>query len=176
MIGRRGIALLAGAVLGLSLAACASDGEKNVDIVGVGPNTITVPAGRFVMGSSAEQREYAYQLDEIAQGNPRSRAQQIYAGELDPVWEEVPAYEIMRTPVTNAQYAEFVEATGHPAPDVDRETWLSYRLRLPFEETRRFAWTDGAPPEGRGDHPVVLVDYEDVQAFAAWLSAETGRT
>lgn len=176
MIGRRGIALLAGAVLGLSLAACASDGEKNVDIVGVGPNTITVPAGRFVMGSSAEQREYAYQLDEIAQGNPRSRAQQIYAGELDPVWEEVPAFEIMRTPVTNAQYAEFVEATGHPAPDVDRETWLSYRLRLPFEETRRFAWTDGAPPEGRGDHPVVLVDYEDVQAFAAWLSAETGRT
>lgn len=160
----------------LLLAACASDNEESVDIVGVGPATVEVPAGRFVMGSSQEQREYAYQLDEIAYGDPRSRAQQVYANELEPTWKQLPAFEITATPITNAQYAEFVEATGHRAPDVDQETWLSYRQRLPYAETRRFAWSDGSPPEGRGDHPVVLVDYEDVQAFAAWLSAETGRT
>lgn len=171
MAGVRGL-FLAG-LAALSLAACETTMQEEG---GAAPETVSVPAGRFVQGSSAQQREYAYQIDEQAYGDNRTRAQQAYANEMEPAWVELPAFEITATPITNAQYAAFVEATGHPAPDVDQETWLSYRPRLPFAATRRFAWVDGVPPEGRADHPVVLVDYEDVQAYAAWLSAETGRS
>lgn len=167
--------LLPAAFLALALSAC----ETMDSMVGsevAAPETIGIPAGRFVQGSSPEQREYAYQLDEIAYGHSRTREKGWYANELDPVWVELPAYEITRTPITNDQYAAFIEATGHPAPDVDRETWLSYRLVHNYADTRSYAWSGGNPPEGRNDHPVVLVSYADAQAYAAWLSAETGRT
>ena len=80
------------------------------------------------------------------------------------------------TPITNDQYAVFVRATGHPVPDMDRETWDGYGLIHDFEATRRFSWDGDAPPEGRGDHPVVLVAHADAVAYADWLSAETGET
>ena len=171
---------LRSAILAGCLALVASGCETVDSVTGGGgavvPDTVTVPAGNFVQGSSPEQREYAYELDEIAYGDDRRRVQQVYANELEPSWVQLPAFEITETPITNAQYAAFVEAAGHPAPDVSQETWLSYRQRLPYAATRRFAWEDGAPPEDREDHPVVLVDYADAQAYAAWLSEETGRT
>ena len=45
-----------------------------------------------------------------------------------------------------------------------------------FDATRRFAWAGNTPPDGRGDHPVVLVAHADAVAYADWLSAETGET
>ncbi len=59
----------------------------------------------------------------------------------------LPAYCLARTPVTNAQYKAFVDATGHPAP---------------------FHWRDGGIPYRKEDHPVVHVSYEDAQAFCKW--------
>ena len=56
---------------------------------------------------------------------------------------------IARFPVTNAEYAEFVRATGHKPP---RD------------------WKDGAVPEGRGQHPVVNVSYDDAVAYCTWLT------
>ena len=50
------------------------------------------------------------------------------------------AFEIMENLVTNADYARFVAASGHPAPDVDAATWASYGLVHPYDSTRRFAW------------------------------------
>ncbi len=171
---RLGRAFLAGLVA-LSLSACASTTEEMEESGVAAPETVTIPAGRFVQGSSAEQREYAYQLDELAYGHTRTRDKGWYDNELEPVWVELPAYAITRSPITNAQYAAFVEASGHPAPEVDQATWLSYRLRYGYGATRPYAWSEGLPPEGREDHPVVLVDYEDAQAYAAWLSEATGR-
>jgi len=87
---------------------------------------------------------------------------------------ELEPYQITVTPVTNRQYAVFVRDTGHPAPDVDPTTWQSYGLIHPYARTRRHAWTGGALPPGREDHPVVLVSQADAQAYAAWLSRRTG--
>ncbi len=62
-------------------------------------------------------------------------------------------YAIDETPVTNAQFAEFLAATGyHPRHS---EHFLDH-------------WQNGRPPAGKEDHPVVYVDLDDAGAYAAW--------
>ncbi len=140
------------------------------------PATIVVPAGPFIAGSDRAERELAYRLDELAYGHSITREQRWYEGERARGRVELAGFAIMRTLVTNADYARFVAATGRPAPDVDAATWASYGLIHPYARTRRHAWVEGRPPRGREDHPVVLVSHADALAYAAWLSAQTGQT
>jgi formylglycine-generating enzyme required for sulfatase activity/serine/threonine protein kinase len=49
--------------------------------------------------------------------------------------------------VSNARYAAFVKATGHPPPR---------------------HWRGGKPPAGKESHPVVFVSLTDAQAYAKW--------
>lgn len=62
-------------------------------------------------------------------------------------------FAIDLTPVTNAQFARFLQATG-------------YRPRHPDNFLK--PWRNGAPPQGLEDHPVVYVSLEDARAYAAW--------
>jgi formylglycine-generating enzyme required for sulfatase activity len=63
-------------------------------------------------------------------------------------------YEIGRYPVTNAEYAAFVEASGYDAPR---------------------HWDGGRVPEGLTDHPVVYVTWRDALAYVMWLAERTGQ-
>ena len=54
-----------------------------------------------------------------------------------------------RTSVTNAQYAEFIAATGHPAPS---------------------NWIDGSYPAGEEEFPVNYVSAADAEAYCEWLT------
>lgn len=98
------------------------------------PEMVTVPAGHFWMGSDKR-------VDREARDNetPQHR---LY----------LPAYAIGKYPVTNDEYAAFLDATGHGTP-------------LEWAERR-----------AKGDHPVVGVSWNDALAYCRWLSAETGRT
>lgn len=60
---------------------------------------------------------------------------------------------VKRTPVTNAEYAEYLAATGAEAPS---------------------NWTDGTYPESEEKFPVNYVSYEDAQAYCAWLTEQDG--
>ena len=60
---------------------------------------------------------------------------------------------IKRTPVTNAEYAEYLAATGAEAPS---------------------NWADGTYPEGEEKFPVNYVSYEDAQSYCAWLTEKDG--
>lgn len=62
-------------------------------------------------------------------------------------------YAIDETPVTNSQFAEFLKASGYRPKHA--ENFLRH-------------WTDGRPPAGKEDHPVVYVDLDDARAYAAW--------
>lgn len=62
------------------------------------------------------------------------------------------AFWIDRTPVTNAEYARFVAATGHAAP----RHWQGATT----------------PPAELADHPVVWVTWHDVQAYAEWAELQ----
>ncbi len=61
------------------------------------------------------------------------------------------AFYIARYPVTNAEYKKFVDATKQRAPK---------------------HWSDGKIPVGKDNHPVVYVDWDDVQAYCRWLTAK----
>jgi formylglycine-generating enzyme required for sulfatase activity len=65
-----------------------------------------------------------------------------------------------RWPVTNAEYKKFVDATGYPVPNY-HVSWCDTRGYNWDSETRMY-------PEGKADHPVVLVTWEDAMAYAAW--------
>lgn len=66
-----------------------------------------------------------------------------YGPSNEPVW--LPTYYIDVYPVSNAEYARFLAATGHDAPR---------------------HWKDGQPPPGKDDHPVVFVTWKDANAYA----------
>jgi formylglycine-generating enzyme required for sulfatase activity len=65
----------------------------------------------------------------------------------------IPDMAIDIYPVTNAQYYEFLRASGY-AP-AEKYLFLKH-------------WKDGRPPEGKENHPVVYVDLNDARAYAKW--------
>lgn len=159
---------MAGAVLLVATVQADADTVRNI------PSVVSVPAGAFVFGSDRTQREAGYLLDEAAYGHSITRTQQWYEYEHRSQEASTSDFAITRTPITNAQYQAFIDATGHTAPNVAPAVWAGYRLVHPYERTRRHAWEGGRFPEGREAHPVVLVAYEDAVAYADWLSSVSG--
>jgi formylglycine-generating enzyme required for sulfatase activity len=62
-------------------------------------------------------------------------------------------YAIDITPVTNAEFHTFLQAT---------------KYRPKHEENFLKHWRGGPPPVEKADHPVVYVDLEDARAYARW--------
>ena len=60
---------------------------------------------------------------------------------------------VKRTPVTNQEYAAFINATGTQAPS---------------------NWTNGTYPRGEDNYPVNYVSYADAEAYCAWLTKQDG--
>src|SRR3954454_16517799 len=102
---------------------------------------------------------------------------------------ELAPFSIGRHTVTNAEFAAFVEATGHRTEAEEFGCSFVFAGLLPagFPPTRAVAgapwWrlaegADWAHPEGaqsaiedRPDHPVVHVSWNDASAFCAWAGA-----
>ncbi|WP_282609929.1 SUMF1/EgtB/PvdO family nonheme iron enzyme [Pelagibius sp. Alg239-R121] len=162
---------LPGALLALVLSACQQSQADSFS-----PPTIDVPAGRFIAGSDAAERELGYRLDESAYGHSVTRQNGWYDRERPRGEKTLHGFAITQSTITNAQYAAFVRDTGHRAPEVTPETWSGYGLIHPYERTRRHAWRNENPPVGRENHPVVLVSHADAQAYAAWLSRKSGKS
>jgi len=101
------------------------------------PEMILIPAGEFIMGSDPRGAEFA-----PADEQPRHTL-------------SLPAYYLAKTPVTNRQYLDFVQATGYQPP--------AY-------------WAGGTFPEGQPDYPVVGVSWYDALAYCRWLASVTGKS
>ena len=131
---------------------------------------VTIPAGEFWMGSTPEEREYGYRLDEALHGSTVARRQGWFEVETRQRLD-LPAYRIDRHLVTHADYARFVAETGHRAPFVSEAVWRGYRLVHGYGRVLKFLWHDGRPPVGREQHPVVLVSHADAVTYCAWRGA-----
>jgi formylglycine-generating enzyme required for sulfatase activity len=101
------------------------------------PEMVDIEGGDFWMGSVPER-------DRLA----RDDEQPVHRVYLHP-------YCISRTPITNRQYAQFVQATGHQPPS----HWHS----------------DRRPPPELEEHPVVYVSWDDAKKYCEWLCNESGR-
>ncbi|GAP18524.1 bifunctional serine/threonine-protein kinase/formylglycine-generating enzyme family protein [Levilinea saccharolytica] len=64
-------------------------------------------------------------------------------------------YWIGKYPVTNRQYQVFVQQTGQKPPE---------------------HWSKGVIPQGKENHPVVKVSWEEARAFCAWASKVSGQS
>lgn len=96
-----------------------------------GSTLVRIPAGDYEMGDGEEN--YC----------PKHRV------ELSEYWIGVNC-------VTNRQYARFMAATKHHAPDQD--SWS--------------VWKNGACPADKLDHPVVCVSWYDCAVYARWAGLE----
>jgi formylglycine-generating enzyme required for sulfatase activity len=133
-------------------------------------NLIALAGGRFIMDTDGQ-----YGYSEEGEGP---------AHEVD-----LSPFSIARYPVTNTEFAAFVEATGHRT-DAERFGWsFVFAGFLPedFPATRAVIgvpwWrqvegADWAHPIGprsaiddRADHPVVHVSWDDAGAFCAWTGS-----
>jgi sulfatase modifying factor 1 len=133
------------------------------------PDLIALPRGPFTMGTDA------------LEGFPADGEGPARIVTLSP-------FRIAPTTVTNAQFTEFVRATGHitqaeaagssyvfylQVPPVIRDTIRSHPHGLPWWlEVADACWQR---PEGPGshirdrmDHPVVHVSWHDAQAYCRW--------
>ena len=72
----------------------------------------------------------------------------------------VEGFHIDRYPVTQAEYKRFIDATGHRVPCYDVE----------WAEPQGYNWDRRlrVHPDGKMNHPVVLVTWEDALAYAIW--------
>ncbi len=139
---------------------------------------LRIPGGTFRMGSDRHYPEEA----------------PVHSVSVDGFWMD-------RTPITNRQFREFVEATGFVtfaeiAPDPkDYPGALPHMLRAgslvftppdhPVERSNSANWwqfkfgANWRRPYGKGssirgldDHPVVHVVYQDAEAFARWAGKD----
>jgi formylglycine-generating enzyme required for sulfatase activity len=111
------------------------------------PDTVLVPAGPFWMGSSDS--------DPHAKDSEKPRHE-----------SHLLEYHIGRFPVTNVEYKSFLEA--NPQYRIPFSNEMDDRLYNWDNESRSF------PPD-KGDHPVVLVSWNDAIAYCSWLSQVTGK-
>ncbi len=119
------------------------------------PELALVPPGQFQMGSAPD------------------------APELEPGRGESPParlsfarpFMISSREITNGEYRRFVEATGAKSAAGCR-VWSGGQW---IQDPDR-SWRDpGFAAAPRDDEPVVCVSWDDAQAFAEWLAAESGK-
>src|SRR5580765_918182 len=111
------------------------------------PELALVPAGEFLMGTEdAEEDE-----------RPAHRVH------LDD-------FLIAVQPVTQAEYARFVQETGYPEPAIyDLPLVVTAggpeREKTCREAAEPYVWIDAEPPVDRLDHPVTLIRWDDAIAY-----------
>ncbi|MDX1520802.1 MAG: formylglycine-generating enzyme family protein [Anaerolineae bacterium] len=104
------------------------------------PETILIPGGPFLMGCHPADN---IPLAETPQHEVR-----------------LGTYEIGKYPVTNAQYAAFVQQNQEHTPT--KAGWQK-KNNVPV------------PPQDKLDHPVVRVTWYDAVAYCRWLTKQTNR-
>lgn len=113
------------------------------------PDMVSIPAGRFAMGSSGN--EPGHQASEGPQREVR-----------------VAAFAIGRFAVTRRQWAVFVAATNRT--EQRGCEWAGF----PRDASARASWRSLGFAQD-DSHPVVCVSWNDAQAYARWLSERTGQ-
>jgi formylglycine-generating enzyme required for sulfatase activity len=172
-----GLAVMLAAGFGV-LAALGVDWDS---LLAPADDMVLLPGGAFEMGSSEPRYPEGTNVPVCTDGRCGGLdSLPVHTVELDPFW-------IDRTPVTNAQFARFVKAKKYVTlaeRSFDGLVAGSFVFRPPAEvvslKDHRQWWVyvpgaDWRHPEGPGsdingrdNHPVVQIAWEDAAAYAEW--------
>lgn len=157
---------------------------QDVSDVCADPRFLAVPAGDFIAGSDRPERDLGYAVSgrgaatskaDVARVTARLREQRWFEWEEARGTESLDVTCLQRRPVTNAEYLTFVQDTGHRVPFISKADYQTQGfLHHPYSRVEGYLWRDGQPPTGERDHPVVLVSYADISAYARWLGERDG--
>ena len=114
------------------------------------PEMVVIPAGSYRMGSPSHEQwrdEDEGPVREVTIAAP---------------------FAIGRHEVTVAEFGRFVDETGYSAA-----SWCWTSENGKWESRNGRGWRNPGFDQG-GRHPVACVSWEDAQAYAAWLSRQTG--
>jgi formylglycine-generating enzyme required for sulfatase activity len=108
----------------------------------------------------------AGQVKVITDENWKNRYSPDYKSELTTQIFEVTAFEIAKYPLTNGQFAKFVEADGYN----QRQWWTDdgWQSKEQHGWTTPLFWHDAK--FNKPDYPVVGVSWYEAAAFCKWLS------
>lgn len=137
------------------------------------PVMVVVPAGSFVMGSTEEER-----TREKVPAPPKVPFDfaKFEQPRREVVFEK--PFAIGKYEVSRGEYARFVADTDFPTGP---KCWAWDSTSDNYDEMAGWvvqegkSWRDPGFPQ-TDDHPVVCVDFAEVNAFAAWMSERTGET
>lgn len=142
--------------------------------------TVYIPPGEFLMGSTPEEKLWATGIEGGAQAGTERES---YEGEQPRKMRVKDGFWMGRTEVTVGQFRRFVDETRY-VTDAERPgghtqcfnpKWTSYNLTTkvthPWEPMTGKSWRDpNFQFPLRDDFPVVCVSWADGRAFAAWLT------
>jgi formylglycine-generating enzyme required for sulfatase activity len=150
----------------LALAACAPAdrepraGETRTNTIGM--ELARIPAGEFEQGSP---------LTEPGRAENEGPMRRVRITR---------DFEIGVHEVTNGQFRAFVEATGY-VTEAERDVAGGFGIDFESGRVVQMSGIDWRNPGFPGftpgdDHPVILVSWNDAEAFCRWLSEREGRT
>lgn len=169
----------------ISLTAISQPATRHVDLGnGVSMELVEIPPGKFMMGSTLEEKIWATGWEggaEPGPGLPGTGERESYEGEKPQLVHIKNGFWMGRTEVTVAQFRRFVEETGYVS-DAEKpggETWVfdqNWKIKgtwppYPWNPMKGKSWRDpnfGFPL--RDVYPVVCVSYNDDNAFCEWLT------
>ncbi len=125
---------------------------------------VWIPAGTFRMGSAASSEEISRRFGGEARFYGIEHPQHTVT--------LTKGYWLGRYPVLNEQWEPFIKATGYRT-QAEREGWgLGYDRKIGHSnKTEGLTWREpGYPIQPR--QPVVMVSWDDAQAFLRWLSGK----
>ena len=150
----------------------ADDNYEKKDPVcpGIDKNYIKIPSGKFISGSSKEEKEAASIIPNLENREPETHE------------KELQEFEISKKLVTQSEFRLFVRWTGHRSPSITINEWelqkKDFDFATPpsftFDLIEGFIWNGTRYPEGLASHPVVLVSRKDAEKYAEWLSVQDG--
>ncbi len=138
---------------------------------------VQIPAGKFLMGSSDEEKKAAVK-EAVAAGVPEKDATAVFKEETPHEVTISKPFYMGVTHVTVDQFAAFVKDSGYKT-DAEKAGWsggLEIKDgKFDVKKVDGCSWRNPSFDQ-KGDHPVVQVSWNDAQAFCAWLSKKSGKT
>ena len=126
---------------------------------------VLVPAGDFIMGSTPEQVEWAYQKCREEHQNPALCKRSDYERELPQRTVTLPDFEIDRFEVSIAEYRTCIQTGPCTEPQFGPDVFCSFDDRMSRWWSVRAERDD---PQYVDDYPVDCVNFAQASNYCAW--------